>query len=112
MLARGRSRFPATRSSVNTAVHQPNRQFELLESLARTGAVLSNGTRWRHMKSKGRAALNEMVESPASAFLRLGNGLLARESLVKLFMGKMTTNCGNRRKLTHFLTQFHIRHVG
>jgi hypothetical protein len=26
------------------------------------------------------------------------------------FMGKMTTNCGNPRKLTHFLTQLHIRH--
>ena len=69
MLARGRSRFPATRSSVNTAVHHPNRQFELLESLARTVLFFRTGNRRRHMKSKGRAALNEMVESPASAFL-------------------------------------------
>jgi len=43
--------FLPTRPSLNTAVHEPNRQFELLESLARTGAVLPNGSRRRHVKS-------------------------------------------------------------
>ena len=51
-----------------------------------------------------------MIESRTGALLGLGN--VSPGTPAQHLIGERTTTCANPRKLSHFLTQFHIRRFG